>query len=256
MVAPTPVSALLHAVAVVKAGVFTILKVVVYVFGIETLAYDGAGTWLLYAAGFTLLAASLVALRQDNLKARLAYSTVSQLSYVILAAAILVPISAVGAAMHIAAHAVSKITLFFAAGAIYTAAHKTEISQLRGIGWRMPWTMGAFAIGAISMIGLPPTAGFLGKWFMLSGAMQTGQWVAVAIIVISTLLNAAYFLPILYTAFFERAPKSVGAAGVAETHGEAPLPIVIATTATAIATVALFLFPDVPLALAKMMIGE
>jgi multicomponent Na+:H+ antiporter subunit D len=256
MVAPTPVSALLHAVAVVKAGVFTILKVVVYVFGIETLAYDGAGTWLLYAAGFTLLAASLVALRQDNLKARLAYSTVSQLSYVILAAAILVPISAVGAAMHIAAHAVSKITLFFAAGAIYTAAHKTEISQLRGIGWRMPWTMGAFAVGAVSMIGLPPTAGFLGKWFMLSGAMQAGQWVAVAIIVISTLLNAAYFLPILYTAFFEREPKSVGAAGVTEPHGEAPLPIVIATTATAIATVALFLFPDVPLALAKMMIGE
>jgi multicomponent Na+:H+ antiporter subunit D len=256
MVAPTPVSALLHAVAVVKAGVFTILKVVVYVFGIETLAYDGAGTWLLYAAGFTLLAASLVALRQDNLKARLAYSTVSQLSYVILAAAILVPISAVGAAMHIAAHAVSKITLVFAAGAIYTAAHKTEISQLRGIGWRMPWTMGAFAVGAVSMIGLPPTAGFLGKWFMLSGAMQAGQWVAVAIIVISTLLNAAYFLPILYTAFFEREPKSVGAAGVAEPHGEAPLPLVIATTATAIATVALFLFPDVPLALAKMMIGE
>jgi multicomponent Na+:H+ antiporter subunit D len=256
MVAPTPVSALLHAVAVVKAGVFTVLKVVVYVFGIETLAYDGAGTWLLYAAGFTLLAASLVALRQDNLKARLAYSTVSQLSYVILAAAILVPISAVGAAMHIAAHAVSKITLFFAAGAIYTAAHKTEISQLRGIGWRMPWTMGAFAVGAVSMIGLPPTAGFLGKWFMLSGAMQAGQWVAVAIIVISTLLNAAYFLPILYTAFFEREPKSVGAAGVTEPHGEAPLPIVIATTATAIATVALFLFPDVPLALAKMMIGE
>jgi multicomponent Na+:H+ antiporter subunit D len=116
--------------------------------------------------------------------------------------------------------------------------------------------MGAFAVGAVSMIGLPPTAGFLGKWFMLSGAMQAGQWVAVAIIVISTLLNAAYFLPILYTAFFEREPKSVGAAGVTEPHGEAPLPIVIATTATAIATVALFLFPDVPLALAKMMIGE
>ncbi len=256
VVAPTPVSALLHAVAVVKAGVFTVLKVVVYVFGIETLAYGGAGDWLLYAAGFTVLAASMVALRQDNLKARLAYSTVSQLSYVILAAAILVPISAVGAAMHIAAHAVSKITLFFAAGAIYTAAHKTEISQLRGIGRRMPWTMGAFAVGAISMIGLPPTAGFLGKWFMLSGAMQTGQWIAVGVIVLSTVLNAAYFLPILYTAFFDREPKSVGAAGATEDHGEAPLPIVIATTATATATVALFLFPDVPLALAKMMIGE
>jgi multicomponent Na+:H+ antiporter subunit D len=267
MVAPTPVSALLHAVAVVKAGVFTVLKVVVYIFGIETLAYGGAGDWLLYAAGFTVLAASLVALRQDNLKARLAYSTVSQLSYVILAAAILTPISAVGAAMHIAAHAVSKITLFFAAGAIYTAAHKTEISELRGIGRRMPWTMGAFAIGALSMIGLPPTAGFLGKWFMLSGAAQTGQWIAVGVIVLSTILNAAYFLPIVYTAFFERetVPHPLGA-GVADDHGhdhahhhdhgEAPLPIVIALTATAAATVALFLFPEIPLTLAKMMVGE
>ena len=265
MVAPTPVSALLHAVAVVKAGVFTVLKVVVYIFGIERLAYSGAGDWLLYAAGFTVLAASLVALRQDNLKARLAYSTVSQLSYVILAAAILTPISAVGAAMHIAAHAVSKITLFFAAGAIYTAAHKTEISQLAGIGRRMPWTMGAFAIGALSMIGLPPTAGFLGKWFMLSGAAQTGQWIAVGIIVLSTVLNAAYFLPILYTAFFERevAPHPLGA-GVADQHahghehdhGEAPMPIVIALTATAAATIALFLFPEVALSLAKMMVGE
>jgi multicomponent Na+:H+ antiporter subunit D len=265
MVAPTPVSALLHAVAVVKAGVFTILKVVVYIFGIETLAYGGAGDWLLYVAGFTVLAASLVALRQDNLKARLAYSTVSQLSYVILAAAILTPISAVGAAMHIAAHAVSKITLFFAAGAIYTAAHKTEISELRGIGRRMPWTMGAFAIGALSMIGLPPTAGFLGKWFMLSGAVQTGQWIAVGVIVLSTILNAAYFLPILYTAFFERetVPQPLGAGIVDDhdhahhqDHGEAPLPIVIALTATAAATIALFLFPEVPLTLAKMMVGE
>ncbi len=257
MVAPTPVSALLHAVAVVKAGVFTILKVVVYTFGIETLAYSGAGSWLVYVAGFTLIAASLVALRKDNLKARLAYSTVSQLSYVILAAAILTPISAVGAAMHIAAHAVSKITLFFAAGAIYTAAHKTEISELAGIGRRMPWTMGAFAIGAISMIGLPPTAGFLGKWFILSGAMQTGQWLPVAVIVASTLLNAAYFLPIVYTAFFEREPvaHSAGAAAAHHDHGEAPLPIVVALTITAAATVGLFLFPDVALTLAKLMAG-
>jgi len=257
MVAPTPVSALLHAVAVVKAGVFTILKVVVYVFGIETLAYEGAGNWLVYAAGFTVIAASLVALRKDNLKARLAYSTVSQLSYVILAAAILAPISAIGAAMHIAAHAVSKITLFFAAGSIYTAAHKTEISELAGIGRRMPWTMGAFTVGAISMIGLPPTAGFLGKWFMLSGAMQTGQWLPVTIIVASTLLNAAYFLPIVYTAFFEREPAahSAGAAAAHHEHGEAPFPIVIALTFTAAATIWLFLFPDLPLALARMMVG-
>lgn len=249
MVAPTPVSALLHAVAVVKAGVFSILKVVVYVFGIETLSQSGTAGWLLYAAGGTVLIASFVALRQDNLKKRLAYSTVSQLSYVILAAAILTPISAVGAAMHIAAHAVSKITLFFAAGSIYTAAHYTEISQLNGIGRRMPWTMAAFAVGAISMIGVPPTAGFLGKWFMFVGALDTEQWVAVIVIIASTLLNAAYFLPIIARAFFV-APDE----GSAE-HGEAPLPIVIALTATAAATILLFLFPGVPLGLARAMVG-
>ena len=163
MVAPTPVSALLHAVAVVKAGVFTVVKVLVYVFGIEFLAEIASGDWLIYVAGATVLTASLIALRQDNLKLRLAYSTVSQLSYVILAAAILTPLSTVGAALHIAAHAFGKITLFFAAGSIYTAAHKTEVSELAGIGRAMPWTMAAFAVGTLSMIGVPPTAGFPGQ---------------------------------------------------------------------------------------------
>ena len=183
MVAPTPVSALLHAVAVVKAGVFSVVKVIVYVFGIDTLARAGITDWLVGIAGFTIVAASVVALNSDNLKRRLAYSTVSQLSYVVLAAALLVPLSIVGAVLHIAAHAVGKITLFFAAGAIYTAAHKTEVSQLDGIGRRMPWTMGAFAIGALSMIGLPPAAGFISKWYMLSGAMAGSHWIAVAVIV-------------------------------------------------------------------------
>jgi multicomponent Na+:H+ antiporter subunit D len=230
MVAPTPVSALLHAVAVVKAGVFTVLKVIVFVFGIETLARTGAAWWLVWAAGGTVILASLIALRQDNLKKRLAYSTVSQLSYVVLAAAILTPISVVGAAVHIAAHAVSKITLFFAAGAIYTAAHKTRVSELDGIGWRMPWTMTAFTVGALAMIGLPPTAGFLGKWFILSGAMQSVQWLPVAVIVGSTALNAAYFLPIVLRAFFAE-PIRAHALGAAVAHdaghGEAPWPMVL-----------------------------
>ena len=151
MVAPTPVSALLHAVAVVKAGVFCVLKVAVYVFGLELLA--GRTDWLALVAGFTIIAASVVALNADNLKRRLAYSTVSQLSYVVLAVAVLAPLSVIGAVLHIAAHALGKITLFFAAGAIYTASHKTQVSQLDGIGRRMPWTMTAFAIGALSMIG-------------------------------------------------------------------------------------------------------
>lgn len=249
MVAPTPVSALLHAVAVVKAGVFTLLKVVVYIFGLDLLAGMGTGDWLMYAAGGTILIASVVALRQDNLKKRLAYSTVSQLSYVVMAASLFTPAAAVGAAMHIAAHAVSKITLFFAAGSIYTAAHKTEISQLDGIGRRMPWTMGAFAIGSLAMIGLPPTAGFLSKWFLLEGAMTTAQWFAVAVVFVSTVLNAAYFLPIVFRAFLHAPPEG------SQAHGEAPWPIVVALCATAGATLGLFFFPGVPLALSQMMIG-
>jgi multicomponent Na+:H+ antiporter subunit D len=249
MVAPTPVSALLHAVAVVKAGVFSILKVIILIFGIDALSATGQSFWLTLIAGTTIIAASLVALRQDNLKRRLAYSTVSQLSYVILGAAILAPISVIGAAIHIAAHAMGKITLFFAAGSIYTSSHLTEISQLDGIGRRMPWTMAAFAVGAISMIGIPPTAGFIGKWFMLTGAMQTANWVAVGVIVVSTVLNASYFLPIVFRAFFREPPDAHG-------HGEAPWPIVLALTVTAAGTILLFLVPDVPHALTKLLIGR
>jgi len=256
MVAPTPVSALLHAVAVVKAGVFSVLKVIVYVFGIDTLSSSGTADWLLYIAGFTIIVASLIALQQNNLKKRLAYSTISQLSYVVLGAAILAPISAVGAAMHIAAHAFGKITLFFAAGSIYTAAHKTEISQLDGIGRRMPWTMGAFTVGAISMIGVPPAAGFLSKWYMLLGAFGTEQFIAVAVIILSTLLNAAYFVPIIYRAFFKVEDPSYKAQDNYSDHGEAPWPIVAALTLTASLTILLFFFHQIPLDLANQMVAK
>jgi multicomponent Na+:H+ antiporter subunit D len=253
MVAPTPVSALLHAVAVVKAGVFAIVKVIVYIFGIGLLARSVDAGWLVYVAGFTIIAASIVALQQDNLKRRLAYSTVSQLSYIVMAAAVLAPLSVMGAVIHIAAHAFGKITLFFAAGSIYTASHKTEVSQLDGIGRRMPWTMGAFALGALSMIGVPPTVGFVSKWYMLIGAFDAKQYFAIAVIVLSTLLNAAYFLPIVYAAFF-RAPDP-GAEGATAAHGEAPLAIVIALAVTAAGTVVLFFFPDTVLALARLVVG-
>ena len=246
MVAPTPVSALLHAVAVVKAGVFSIVKVVVYVFGLDFGAE--AFAWLPWVAGFTIVAASIVALRADNLKRRLAYSTVSQLSYVVLAAAILTPLSLVGAVLHIAAHAFGKITLFFAAGAVYTAAHKTEVSQLDGLGRRMPWTFAAFGIGALSMIGLPPAAGFVSKWYIVSGALAAQHWVALAVIVASTLLNAGYFLPIVYRAFFVEG-KNDGHA-----HGEAPWTMVAALVTTAALTILMFFWADLPLALARRLL--
>lgn len=236
MVAPTPVSALLHAVAVVKAGVFTVTKVITYTFGIEFLFSEPSSGWLLYVAAFTIIAASLVALRQTNLKRMLAYSTIAQLSYVVMAAAILKPLAEIGAAIHMLSHAFGKITLFFAAGAIYVAAKKTELPQLAGIGRRMPWTMTAFTIGALSMIGVPPTGGFVSKWYILAGAFQDDNYVALATIIASTVLNAAYFLPIIYMAWFGKEQEG----GL--DHGEAPWPAVAALVFTAALTLLFFLF--------------
>jgi len=250
MVAPTPVSALLHAVAVVKAGVFCVIKVIVYVFGPEMLHGLGGTAFITAIAAFTLLAASVVALRADNLKRRLAYSTVSQLAYVSLACSILAPAALAGAALHLVAHAFGKITLFFAAGSIYTAAHRTEVSQLDGIGRAMPWTMAAFGVGALSMIGLPPLAGFVSKWYILTGAMTAGQWAVAGVLAASTLLNAAYFLPIVWRAFFV-----AGEGGGGHHGGEAPLPMVVAQVLTAGGCVALFLFPGPAVAFARAMLG-
>lgn len=238
MVAPTPVSALLHAVAVVKAGVFTVTKVIVYIFGVDFLFSSPGTGWLVYAAAFTIISASLIAQRQTNIKRLLAYSTIAQLSYVIMAAAILKPLAEIGAAIHMVAHAFGKITLFFAAGAIYVASKKTEINQLCGIGRRMPWTMTAFTIGALSMIGVPPTAGFVSKWFILAGAFQAENYVAIATIIGSTVLNAAYFLPIIFMIWFGEEPDSLKA----NDHGEAPVAAVMALTITAALTILFFAF--------------
>jgi multicomponent Na+:H+ antiporter subunit D len=242
MVAPTPVSALLHAVAVVKAGVFTVLKVVVYIFGIDTLKSTGASEWLVYAACITLLFASVVALSRGNLKARLAYSTVSQLAYIVLGAALATSSSVIGAGMHIAMHAAGKITLFFCAGAIYVAAHKTEIRELDGIGRKMPITMAAFMIGSLSIIGLPPFGGTWSKWYLAMGSLEAGYQFVVAVLMISSLLNVAYLMPIVARAFFVPSDKSEGAAGSA--IEEAPLPCVMALSFTALLCLFLFLCPD------------
>jgi multicomponent Na+:H+ antiporter subunit D len=244
MVAPTPVSALLHAVAVVKAGVFTILKVTVYVFGIDLLADIGASRWIAYVAGATIILASLVAMRKDNLKARLAYSTVSQLSYVVLGAMLVNAWGVIGAGMHIAMHAFGKITLFFCAGAILVATHKTEVSELAGIGRRMPITMVAFLIGALSIIGLPPLGGTWSKWYLMLGTMEAGELALLGVLILSTLLNIAYLMPIPVRAFFVNGQHEARAGGAGGGLREAPLTCVVALVITAAGSLALFLNPD------------
>jgi len=242
MVAPTPVSALLHAVAVVKAGVFTIQKVTVYIFGIDLLADIGASRWIAYVAAATIIIASLTAMRKDNLKARLAYSTVSQLSYVVLGAMLVNVWGIIGAGMHIAMHAFGKITLFFCAGAILVAAHKTEVSQMRGLGRRMPITMLAFLIGALSIIGLPPLGGTWSKWYLVLGTLEAGDMVLLGVLMLSTLLNIAYLMPIPVRAFFDKTDE----ADASDDGGvrEAPLLCVVALVITAAGSLALFFNPD------------
>lgn len=246
MVAPTPVSALLHAVAVVKAGVFSVLKVSLYIFGLDLLEKTQAGLWLAYIAGATIIIASLIAMTKDNLKARLAYSTVSQLSYVVLGAMLATSSGAIGSAMHIAMHAVGKITLFFCAGAIMVATHKTEISDMNGLGRRMPFTFIAFGIAAVSIIGLPPLGGAWSKWQLALGAAETNQIILVAVLMISSLLNIAYLIPIVVRAFLP-AP-AVAHHGVAATTGwqveEAPLLCLIPLCVTAFLCLILFFVAD------------
>lgn len=237
MVAPTPVSALLHAVAVVKAGVFTVLKVAVYVFGLDLLSELPTADFMLYLAGATVLLASLVAMRKDNLKARLAYSTVSQLGYITIGALLATSSGVIGGAMHIAMHAFGKITLFFCAGAIMVAAHKTEISEMEGIGRQMPITMIAFFIGSLSIIGLPPTGGTWGKWFLMMGAFESEKAIIMGVLMLSSLLNIAYLLPIPLRGFFSGAPTTDPVA-----IKEAPLPSLLALSVTAVGCIVLFFF--------------
>jgi multicomponent Na+:H+ antiporter subunit D len=239
MVAPTPVSALLHAVAVVKAGVFTVLKVLVYVFGIDYLAATDASRWLTWVAAFTILAASIVALTKDNLKARLAYSTVSQLSYIVLGGALATSAGVLGGGMHIAMHAMGKITLFFCAGAIMVGAHKTEISDMDGLGKRMPFTFGAFFLGSLSVIGLPPMGGSWSKWYLVLGAVDAEQTVMMLVLLASSLLSIGYLMPVVGRAFFRDPPLSQE-----HGHGEAPLLCVLPPVVTGIGCVVLFFYAE------------
>ena len=241
MVAPAPVSALLHAVAVVKAGVFTVVKVIIYIFGLDVLRDQASSDWLLYVAGATILIASLLALRQMDLKRRLAYSTVSQLSYIILGATIANSHALMGSTLHIAMHGFAKITLFFCAGAIFTVTKKTRIDELDGIGKQMPFTMGAFAVGSFALIGLPPFAGAWSKYYLVLGTLQENSYPLLALLLVSSQLNAFYFLPIVVRAFFPLKDKNGTSANKIS---EAPILMLVAIMITTLGCFVLFAYPD------------
>jgi len=248
MVAPTPVSALLHAVAVVKAGVFSLARVILSGFGVDIMSSLGLGLVTAYLAAFTLVVASMIALTKDDLKARLAYSTVSQLSYVIIGIAMLSPMAVQGGLIHIAHHAFSKITLFFAAGAIFVGSGLRSIKRMNGLGRKMPFTFSAFAVASLSMIGVPPVCGFVTKWYLANGALSIHQYVLLGALLLSTLLNASYFGPVIYRAFFKAPAEGIDLADYREPH----LTMVIPLCLTALISVYLGLFPETFLQFAKV----
>ncbi len=237
MVAPTPVSALLHAVAVVKAGVFGSVRIIGYVFGPNLLKEIDLWIILAYLASFTILVASMFALAQNNLKRRLAFSTISQLSYIILGAALVTPNSLTGAILHISNHAFMKITLFFVAGAIYAKTRVENISQMNGIGRQMPITMAAFTIGALGMAGVPPVSGFLSKWYLCLGTLEAHETVFLVVLLSSAVLNIAYFFPIVFRAFFRTSEEFTG-------RDEASPFMVVPLAITAILAIVLGLVPN------------
>jgi multicomponent Na+:H+ antiporter subunit D len=239
MIAPTPVSALLHAVAVVKAGIFGVFRIIYFVFGVDLMSELGLGIPLAFFVSFTIIIASMFALVQDNLKRRLAYSTISQLSYIILGAALLNTSGLLGGVLHIAHHAFMKITLFFCAGAIYVVTKKKDISEMNGIGRKMPITMLMFFIAVLGICGFPPSCGFISKWYLLLGSMEADQLILVFVLLTSAMLNIAYFFPIVIIAFFRKPDKESGIK-------EAPLFVLLPLTITAIISMILGIWPDAP----------
>ncbi len=254
MVAPTPVSALLHAVAVVKAGVFSVVKVVVFIFGTDFITASDANDLLILLPAFTIIAASLIALTKDNLKERLAYSTISQLSYIVLGAMIANQLAIVGASMHIAMHAFAKIALFFAAGAILVTTHKKYVSQLDGLGRQMPITFTIFTIGSLSIIGLPFFGGMWSKWYLLSGGIQFEgsqfvYWIILITLSVSSMLNIFYLLSIPMKAFFT-VPSNE------KTQiKEAPIACLIGMAIPTVMTIYLFFDPSVFYTLSQTLVG-
>ena len=252
MVAPTPVSALLHAVAVVKVGVFSIVRVLTGVFGTDLLVSFDFGGIIIIISCVTILLGSLIALSQDGLKRLLAFSTIAQLSYIVLGIGLLSPKGLTGGMLHIAMHAFGKITLFFCAGAIFVATGKKNISEMIGIGRRMPVTMGAFFIAALSITGVPPCGGFWSKWYLLLGSLEADQMAVVVVLLGSSFLNACYFMPIVYKAFFCKPEDALFENKVQEAPAFCVVPLVI----TAVISVVFLFFPEPFLKLATMTVSS
>ena len=252
MVAPAPVSALLHAVAVVKAGVFGIVLLVDYVYGVDLATELGVLTPLAVLAGVTIIYGSVQALRQDGLKARLAYSTVSQVAYVTLGVSVASTLATTGGIAHIVNQGFMKITMFFCAGVFALVLGLKNVSELDGVGRRMPVTSAAFTIAVLGMVGIPPLAGFLSKWYLASGAIDTGQGWVLVVLVLSSLLNAAYFFPIVYRLWWKRSDRDElrPVAGL-----EAPPTLVVPIAITGVLTIGIGVlagWPYSPLELARL----
>lgn len=238
MVAPTPVSALLHAVAVVKAGVFGCLRVLGFVFGPAALEGTGTSTVLAALCATTIVAGSLLALAQDHIKRRLAYSTIVHLSYIVLGGALMNPVALSGSVVHMVNHGLAKITLFFCAGSIYAAAHVDKVSELGGLGRRMPWTFGAMTVASLGLIGIPGMCGFVGKLLLSRGAMEAGQWIHGGIMLGASVFTAAYLLPIIKNAYFDPAAGD-------EARKEAPATMVAPIVAVSVLVVAFGAVPTI-----------
>jgi multicomponent Na+:H+ antiporter subunit D len=243
---------LLHAVAVVKVGVFSVVRVLTGVFGTDLLFSLDFGPVILFVASATILVGSFIALSQDGLKRLLAYSTIAQLSYIVLGVGLLSPKGITGGMVHIAMHAFGKITLFFCAGAIFVATGKKNISEMVGIGRRMPVTMAAFFIASLSIIGMPPCGGFVSKWYLVLGSLEAHQMPILFVLLFSSLLNAAYFMPIVYRAFFCRPEEAM----FENTVQEAPPFCVVPLVITAVISVILLFYPQPFFRLASMMVQK
>ncbi len=239
MVAPTPVSALLHAVAVVKSGVFALIRMTYFIFGSEIVRSLDLTTFLYVLIITSIIMGSFLALHQNNLKKRLAYSTISQLGYILLGLMMLEKEALMGGLLHLINHAVIKITLFFCVGAILFTTHKTDIGEIRGIGKEMPITMGCFAIASVSLIGIPPTNGFVSKWYLAQGGLNDGNWIFPVILLLSALLTALYLLPVITEAFFRKGSEAT------VVIKEAPLKMLIPIVSITVIVVLLGLFPNI-----------